>query len=1357
MVITLKWIYKVKLDELGGILKNKARLVARGYRQEVGIDFEESFAPVARLEAIRIFLAYAVYKNMLVYQIDVKTTFLNGNLLEEDYVSQPGGFVDQDNPNHVYKLKKALYGLKQAPRAWYDMLLSFLISQDFSKGSVDPTLFIRRNGNDLLLMSMMEKISFFLGLQISQSPRGFFINESNYALESLKKYGFESCDPVDTPMVEKSKLDEGGEGKAVDPSHYHGMIATFLYLTASRPDLQFAICMCSRHQARPTEKHIHAVKRIFRYLRGTVNRGLWYLKDSSVALIAFADADHAGCQDTHRSTSGSLQFLGERLISCHQKGKRVLQYPESTLQLAYDVLRLSPFYKAFLVTADVPKIYMQDFWATATVHHHSIRFNMDNKKHIVNLEYFREMLHICPRLPGQTFNELPFKEEILAFLRFLRHSGEIRRLADEDFIYQVEQKDAKKRNEMYYPRFTKVIIHYFMPKYPSIPRRNKVNWHYVRDDQMFTTIKLVSRHQNTQQFGAMLPIELTNEDIRNSKAYKEYYAVTTGAAPPKTKASVRKTKSSSDTTLKLATKRSLQPTQISQANGSGTDEGTGIISGVPDVPTEESDEEISWKSSDEEDNDDVDEGSDDDDDQDNENRDDDDKDEGDDDDDQNEGNDDDQDSNKEGEEFIHPKLSFHDDEETKDEESFDPIAKMPESTDDEGNDEENLGLNVGREEGQGEEEDEDELYRDVNINLEGRIVQMADTTSQMDVQAPTTVAPLPLSAPTLTPSTISTISTVPQVPTPPTTASSTLLQDLPNFGLLFGFDHRLKTLETNFSEFVQTDQFVRAVSYIPEIVQRYMDQLMNEAVKTVNEQLEAEVLTRSSNSSKTSYAVAADLSEMELRKILIEKIEGNKSIHRLDEQRNLYKALVQAYESDKIILDTYGDTVTLKRRRDDDADKDEEPSAGSDRGSKRRREGKEPESTSALKEKATMTTSKSTQGSKSRQTSISESATAEEPMQTTHDLEEPSHPEFEIDAADDQPIAETSQHLEWFSQQKKPPTPYQEVYKATTDQLDWINPEGQQYLHNLLKPLPLIPNSRGRHVIPFDHFINNDLEYLCGGASSRKYTTYITKTKAANYGHIKWIEDLVPRTMWIQEPVGYEKHALWGISHWGIIVVTELKIVEWHNYKHLDWITVRRDDDKLYKFKEGDFKRLRIQGIEDMLLLLVQGKLTNLMVKERFAFNVSLIMFTRSIVIQRRVKDLQLGVESYQKKPNVTRPDTYRSDLKRKEAYIAYSNPRGFIYQNKDKQNMLLRINELHKFSDGTLNDARTALDDRLKGIRMKYLSWTIWRKSNKERAAAMIQAIDKQLKTRRIMRSLEWFVGGRQYEGDFRMLQRTI
>nr|GEY95520.1 retrovirus-related Pol polyprotein from transposon TNT 1-94 [Tanacetum cinerariifolium] len=285
---------------------------------------------VTRLEAICIFIVFAAHMNMFVYQMDVKTAFLNDILREEVYVSQPDGFVDPENPNHVYKLKKALYELKQAPRAWYDLLSLFLLSQNFTKGTVDPTLFVRRKGHDILLvqiyvddiifsstkldlcetfskimcskfqMSMMGKLSFLLGLQISQSPRGIFLNQSKYALELIKKYGMETCEPTDTPMVEKSKLDEDPQRKAVDPTRYRGMIGTLVYLTASRPDLVFVVYICVRYHEKPTEEHLHAVKRIFRYLRGTINMGLWYLKDSCIALTAFVHVDHAGYQDTRK-------------------------------------------------------------------------------------------------------------------------------------------------------------------------------------------------------------------------------------------------------------------------------------------------------------------------------------------------------------------------------------------------------------------------------------------------------------------------------------------------------------------------------------------------------------------------------------------------------------------------------------------------------------------------------------------------------------------------------------------------------------------------------------------------------------------------------------------------------------------------------------------------------------------------------------------------------------------------------------------------------------------------------------------------------------------------------------------------
>nr|GEW50861.1 retrovirus-related Pol polyprotein from transposon TNT 1-94 [Tanacetum cinerariifolium] len=275
------------------VLKNKARLVAQGFRQEEGINFKESFALVARIEAIHIFVANAAHKNMTIFQIDVKTEFLNGELNKEVYVSQPEGFVDQDNPSYVYKLKKALYGLKQAPRAWYDMLSSFLISQHFSKGEVDPTLFIRIAGNDLLLvqiyvddiifastniamcnefanhmttkfkMSMIGHMSFFLGLQISQSPRGIFINQSKYASKIVKKYGMLTSDSVDTPMVKKSNMDKDLQGKPIYVTLYCGMIGFLMYLTSSKPDRIYAVCLCAWYQAKPIEKHLQVVKWIF--------------------------------------------------------------------------------------------------------------------------------------------------------------------------------------------------------------------------------------------------------------------------------------------------------------------------------------------------------------------------------------------------------------------------------------------------------------------------------------------------------------------------------------------------------------------------------------------------------------------------------------------------------------------------------------------------------------------------------------------------------------------------------------------------------------------------------------------------------------------------------------------------------------------------------------------------------------------------------------------------------------------------------------------------------------------------------------------------------------------------------------
>nr|GEY89746.1 putative ribonuclease H-like domain-containing protein [Tanacetum cinerariifolium] len=291
--LTLKWLFKNKHDEENTVIRNKTRLVVRGYRQEEGIEFEESFASIARMEAIKIFLAYAAHKGFTVYQIDVKTEFLHGSLKEDMYVCQPEGFIDANYPSHVYKLKKTLYGLKKALRAWYDELSTFLLQNGFSKGTIDLTLFTRRFDDDILV--------------------------SKYVNEILKKYGLNTSDIVGTPMDIKHKLDLDQIGTPVDATKYFSMIGALMYLTSSIPDIVHATCICARYQAHPTEMHLKEVKRIFCYLRGTINIGLWYTKDSGFELTGFSDADYAGCKDTFKSTYGGAQFLGEKLVSWSSK------------------------------------------------------------------------------------------------------------------------------------------------------------------------------------------------------------------------------------------------------------------------------------------------------------------------------------------------------------------------------------------------------------------------------------------------------------------------------------------------------------------------------------------------------------------------------------------------------------------------------------------------------------------------------------------------------------------------------------------------------------------------------------------------------------------------------------------------------------------------------------------------------------------------------------------------------------------------------------------------------------------------------------------------------------------------------
>ncbi|GJR55772.1 putative ribonuclease H-like domain-containing protein [Tanacetum coccineum] len=337
--IGTKWVYRNKKDERGIVIRNKARLVAQGHTQEEGIDYDEVFAPVARIEAIRIFLAYASYMGFMVYQMDVKSAFLYGQIEEEVYVCQPPGFEDPDHPNKVYKVVKALYGLHQAPRAWYDTLATYLLSNGFQRGQIDQTLFIKRHKGHILLvqiyvddiifgstkkelcdefeklmkdkfqMSSMGELTFFLGLQVQQKKNGIFISQDKYVHEILKKFNYSDVKSASTPTDLEKPLVQDGDAADVDEHLYRSMIGSLMYLTASRPDIMFVVCACARFQVSPKSSHLLAVKRIFRYLKGKPSLGLWYSKDSPLELVAYTDSDYAGATQDRKSTTGGSEYV----------------------------------------------------------------------------------------------------------------------------------------------------------------------------------------------------------------------------------------------------------------------------------------------------------------------------------------------------------------------------------------------------------------------------------------------------------------------------------------------------------------------------------------------------------------------------------------------------------------------------------------------------------------------------------------------------------------------------------------------------------------------------------------------------------------------------------------------------------------------------------------------------------------------------------------------------------------------------------------------------------------------------------------------------------------------------------------
>ncbi|KAL0308644.1 UNVERIFIED_CONTAM: Retrovirus-related Pol polyprotein from transposon TNT 1-94 [Sesamum radiatum] len=329
--------------------KHKARLVAKGYSQLPGIDYTETFAPVARLDTIRALIAIAANKKWKIYQMDVKSAFLNGYIDEEIYVEQPQGFIAKGSEEKVLRLKKALYGLKQAPRAWYSRIDKYFIDRGFRRSLSEPTLYIKSQGNDTLIVSLYvddliytgnnEKMiqvfkedmmktfemsdlglmHFFLGIEINQEKEGNIICQRKYTETLLKKFKMESCKTVTTPLVTGEKYQKEDGSQKVDGSMYRSLIGSLLYLTATRPDIMFATCLLSRFMQSPSQVHYAAAKRILRYLRGTKDFGIWYKSTNDAKLVGYTDSDWAGSVDDMKSTSGYTFSLGSGIFSWASK------------------------------------------------------------------------------------------------------------------------------------------------------------------------------------------------------------------------------------------------------------------------------------------------------------------------------------------------------------------------------------------------------------------------------------------------------------------------------------------------------------------------------------------------------------------------------------------------------------------------------------------------------------------------------------------------------------------------------------------------------------------------------------------------------------------------------------------------------------------------------------------------------------------------------------------------------------------------------------------------------------------------------------------------------------------------------
>ncbi|GJU26634.1 hypothetical protein Tco_1165255 [Tanacetum coccineum] len=853
----------------------------------------------------------------------------------------------------------------------------------------------------------------------------------------------------------------------------------------------------------------------------------------------------------------------QRVIGkCNTRINPGMKPKESTYQVVLDALALTTCYPAFLITAEVPVIYMHHFWAIVDKHKAS---SIQDRQ-----------------------QELFYEQEALSFIRELGHSREIKYITDEDLAYQIDNNDSKKQDKMFYPRFTKIIIHHFLEKDKSISMRNIMFMHTARDVNLLGTMRFVSRHEDAQIYGAILPKGMTNQAMLDSVAYKTYYAIASGAEPPKSKKPKTKsdsTNSSEETPSKKKPtkakkdvpskkkKPASKPKPTKNKARVEADRGKGVpdeqqrkTSGADEGTGDSDDDESNDDNSDEVTKNDV----------------------------ESDANDDKEASDSEktdSDEDKNMNLNSNDNEE---EEKEKEDVRTPDSFEFNHDDEEydelykdvNMRLKLAEHEevGKGDAEMTDITHESSKqsssvssdfaskfLNLDNVSPVIDGVASMMNVKTPheelSTQAHPNLSVPvtailktsTVHVTTVTLIiqpfSSIPHITTPtpiPTTKPTTsLIPALPDFASLFGFDQRVSALEQDLSQ-SYTAEFEKKAQAEKE---KYID-IIEKSVKEIIKD------------------------EFDLKKILLDKLEKSKPYRPVEQHRDLCDALVKSYQLDKDLFDSYGKTYSLKRGHED-KEKDEDPPADQ------------------------------TKGSKSQSKSSSKSAQAEEPVFETVDTKMPQDQGDDLGNTEDQSNVEEASKNDWFKKPERPPTPDRDwnagnqinfrppqtwinkmakvekppttfdelintpidfsayvlghlkienlTQESVNDRLDLHNPEEHVYPFNLSKPLPLIED-QGRQVVPANYFFNNDLEYLKGGSSSGKYTTSTTKTNAAKYDNIEGIKDML--------------QMLWSP-------------VKWYDYGYLEEIEVRKEDHKLYKFKEGDFPRLNLRDTEDVLLLLV--------------------------------------------------------------------------------------------------------------------------------------------------------------------------